>query len=499
MKRRSGILLPVFSLPSNYGIGTFGREAYRFVDFLSSIHQTYWQMLPINPTGYGDSPYQSFSAFAVNPYFIDLDLLKDEGLLTQKDLDPLKVDPSHYIEYGNIYATRFKVLQKAYDTAVKKKELFSDAFLEFLKGNDSWLNPYAAFMVLKGVENGKPYTQWSGDYKHYTPQKCQEILSRYKNEALFYAFLQFKGYEQYQKLRSYAKAKKIAIFGDIPIYVAQDSADVWSNPSEFLLSEDLTPAWEAGVPPDYFSATGQLWGNPIYDYKAMEANGFAWWIKRIQSNAKFFDVLRIDHFRGMADYWAVPKGSDTAIPGHWELGPGRKLVDAINKTCGDRLSIVAEDLGVLHPIVEELEKYSTWPGMKIMQFGFDSKDPKDPHLPNNYQPNLVGYLGTHDNQTTVGFLKSHPDLQNATKAYLYPYRQDDLLDGMIENLAYSKADTVIYTMQDFLALGDEARLNAPGTSGGINWRWRLPSNYDSHKERTSFFLDLTKKSGRDNS
>lgn len=497
MKRRSGFLLAVFSLPSNYGIGTFGKEAYRFVDFLSSLHQTYWQMLPLNPTGFGDSPYQSFSAFALNPYFVDLDILKEEGLLSQEDLNPLIVDSSAYINYGNVYATRFKVLHLAYENAIKKKTLLSDDFLNFLKANDSWLNPYAAFMVLKDVEKGKAYTQWSDEYKHYTFKKCQEILSKYKNQALFYAFIQFKAYEQYQKLRAYAKSKNVLIFGDIPIYVAQDSADVWSNPDEFLLSEDLTPAWEAGVPPDYFSATGQLWGNPIYNYQHMEENGFAWWIKRIKANARLFDVLRIDHFRGMADYWEIPKGSETAMPGHWEIGPGRKLVDAINKTCDGKLSIVAEDLGVLHPIVEELEAYSTWPGMKIMQFGFDSHKRDDPHLPNNYKQNIVGYLGTHDNQTTVGFLKSRPELYKAIQDYLYPYSQHNLLDGMIENLAYSKADTVIYTMQDFLALDDSARLNAPGTSGGINWQWRLPYDYDSHKDRNAQFLELTKKTGRD--
>lgn len=497
MERKSGFLLAVFSLPSNYGIGTFGKEAYRFVDFLKRCRQSYWQMLPLNPTGFGDSPYQSFSAFALNPYFIDLDFLKDEGLLTEEDLKPLAVDSKAYIDYGHIYETRFTVLRKAFDNAHKSGKLYTDEFINFLKENEAWLNPYAAFMVLKNLEGGRAYTEWSDEHKHYSFALCQKVLSVYKDDSLFYAYLQFKANEQYAKLRKYANDNGIKIVGDIPIYVAADSADVWSNPTQFLLSEDLSPAWVAGVPPDYFSAVGQLWGNPIYNYAQMEKDGFAWWKSRININAKFFDVLRIDHFRGMADYWMVPKGSETAINGHWEIGPGQKLVDAINEACGGKLSIIAEDLGVLHPIVEDLKAYSTWPGMKIFQFGFDSRKSDDPQLPNNYISNLVGYLGTHDNQTTVGFLKQHPELYPDIQRYLAYSDPNNLLDGMITNLAYSKADTVIFTLQDFLALDDSARLNVPSTSGGINWQWRLPGEYDTRIDRINFFAELTRKTGRE--
>lgn len=497
MNRKSGFLLPVFSLPSNYGIGTFGKEAYRFVDFLKQCHQTYWQMLPLNPTSYGDSPYQSFSAFALNPYFIDLDFLKDEGLLTATQLKPLAVDPSYYIDYGHIYETRFKVLRLAFEKAKAKKGLLKDAkFLDFLKENEDWLNPYCAFMVLKNLEGGKAYTEWSKERMAFSKKLLNDVLSTYKDDCLFYAFLQYKASVQYQRLRSYANSKGILIVGDIPIYVAADSADVWANPTEFLLGIDLKPSWVAGVPPDYFSADGQLWGNPIYDYKHMEQDGFAWWKKRIKANAKYFDVLRIDHFRGMADYWAVPKDATTAKDGHWEIGPGRKLVDAINEAGEGKLSIIAEDLGVLHDIVEELKAYSTWPGMKIMQFAFDSHDSNDPYMPNTYPTNVVGYLGTHDNQTTVGFLKNHEHLYGDIQRYLC-CDPSNLLDGMITNMAYSRADTVIFTLQDFLALDDGARLNTPSTLGGINWRWRIPSDYDSRKSRIEFFVDLTVKTGRD--
>lgn len=496
MERKSGFLLPVFSLPSKYGIGTFGKEAYRFIDFLKTCHQTYWQMLPLNPTSYGDSPYQSFSAFALNPCFIDLDMLVEEGLLKYDDVKHLEVDPAEYIDYGHVYQTRFQVLAKAFENAWKKGVLYSNEFLAFLKENGEWLNPYCAFMVLKNSEGGKAYTEWPEEKRVYSFKKCQKVLSDYKEQSLFYAFLQFKASQQYGKLREYARSKGILIVGDIPIYVAADSADVWANPTEFLLGEDLKPSWVAGVPPDYFSATGQLWGNPIYDYKSMEKNGFTWWKKRIKANAKYFDVLRIDHFRGMADYWAVPKDATTAQAGHWEIGPGRKLVDAINEAAGKDMSIIAEDLGVLHEIVDELKAYSTWPGMKIMQFAFDSHSPDDPYIPNNYPTNVVGYLGTHDNQTTVGFLKSHTELYPDIQRYLGG-DPNNLLDGMISNMAYSKADTVIFTVQDFLELDDSARLNTPSTLGGINWRWRVPYDYDKRYDRINFFVNLTKNSNRE--
>lgn len=477
MERKCGVLLPVFSLPSKYGIGTFGREAYRFVDFLKRSGQSYWQILPLNPTSFGDSPYQSFSAFALNPYFVDLDLLKSDDLLSEEELVPFRIAYAESIDYGRLYQTRFKILRTAFHNARERGLLNARVFSSFQEEEAPWLSPYASFMVLKNRFGGKSFQGWPSPFKDCQSAEVKKAIEESADEVLFYEFLQYEALRQYRSLKHYANALGIKIIGDIPIYAALDSADVWGNPFEFQLAESKQPLWVAGVPPDYFSATGQLWGNPIYDYEKMEMDGFAWWRRRIRFSSKIYDVLRIDHFRGMADYWAVPSDAKTAEPGHWVAGPGRKLVDAIKEAAGP-MSVIAEDLGVLSDAVKNLKAYAYWPGMKILQFAFDSNDWNDPFLPKNYEENCVAYLGTHDNQTTAGWLASHPELYPFMRAVLKT-SPDRFFQALVDSLAYSRAYLTIYTMQDVLMLDDTARINYPSTLGGINWRFRLQKDYAS--------------------
>lgn len=485
MERKCGVLMPVFSLPTEYGIGTFGKDAYAFVDFLKKAKQAYWQVLPVNPTSYGDSPYQSFSAFALNPYFIDLDELKEEGLLTQAELDPLKQLPSDQVDYGWVYYTRYPVLRKAYDRFLDKGLDKTQAYQSFEAENASWLKNYASFMVLKALNNGASFHTWSAELRDCHSQAVKDVIAANQKSYGFYVFLQYEAFAQYAKLKDYAHSQGIKIIGDIPIYVASDSADVWGSPNEFKLGRDLEPTFIAGVPPDYFSKTGQLWGNPIYDYEAMAKGGFAWWKSRIVASKKIYDILRIDHFRGMADFWQIPAGSEDARPGKWVTGPGRGLVDAI-KAAADGMPIIAEDLGVMSDAVKELKAYAGWPGMKIFQFAFDAHSFESPDLPKNYEKNCVAYLGTHDNETTEGFIASHPDLYPWMAQCLGVNDKSEFFQAMADQLAMSRADTVIYTMQDVLRLGDETRLNAPATTGGHNWKFRLPKDYA--KEQNVYWL-----------
>lgn len=472
-----GVLLPVFSLPSPYGIGTFGKEAFRFVDFLAAGKQAYWQMLPLNPTSYGDSPYQSFSAFALNPYFIDLDKLEEEGLLTALDLEPVTVPFKDRIDYGWVYFNRYPVLRKAFSRFVEGGLDRSPALLKFVEEESYWLEGYAAFMVLKDYFKGKSFQEWPTLAKDSKSPWVKNFIDSNQEALDFYRFLQFEAYRQYGELKAYAHSKGVRIIGDIPIYAALDSADVWSNPDQFQLSIDKKPVWVAGVPPDYFSATGQLWGNPIYDYKRMEKDGFRWWKDRVRNASNIYDVLRIDHFRGMADYWAIPFPSKDATPGHWEIGPGTKLVDAIKEAAKD-MQIVAEDLGALDDSVYRLKAYSQWPGMHIFEFGFDSKDPSNHDLPANYEPNSVAYIGTHDNQTLKGFIANHPNLYPFMGQVLGTSNPNSFYETMIWQLAESKADLVIYQMADVLGYDDYARLNTPATLGGTNWQFRIHQDYD---------------------
>ena len=413
LERGAGILLPISSLPSPYGIGTMGAKAYEFVDMLRASGQKYWQVLPVGPTSFGDSPYQSFSAFAGNPYFIDLDYLVDEGLLDREELQNTfwGKDPE-YIEYDVIYNVRFDILRKAFKASAHKDTAEYAAFLE---ENSFWIHDYALFMAIKADHNNQEWLSWEKDIRFHKPEAVAKYEKKLADEIDFYIFLQYKFYEQWLRLKAYANKKGIKIIGDIPIYVALDSTDVWINPDLFLLDKDRKPVNVAGCPPDMFSSYGQKWGNPIYDWKAMEKTDFDWWKKRMAASARLYDVTRIDHFIGIVRYYNIPLDKDP-IDGFYLEGPGIKLIDAIDSVMGDA-KVIAEDLGVVVPEVTELIKKSGYPGMKVLQFAFDANTNNE-HILHNHEKNYVVYLGTHDNDTVVGYLGT---LEKSNQEYLMKY------------------------------------------------------------------------------
>ena len=468
--RTSGVLLPVASLPSKYGIGSFSEEAYRFVDFLALASQTYWQVLPMGPTGYGDSPYQSFSTYAGNPYFIDLEELASKGWLTKRELSAAERKDLK-IDYEKIYLTRFKLLKKAYERSGIEKD---PDYAEFVKENAFWLEDYALFMAIKEEYRGKAFSEWEEKIRLHKKEAIKTFLADEKNVKTSgsYRFMQYLFYRQWEKLKAYANEKGIKIIGDIPIYVAFDSADTWANPELFRLDKKNVPLAVAGCPPDYFSATGQLWGNPLYRWEYHKETGYAWWLKRLEFCYKLYDVVRIDHFRGFDEYYSIPYGDPTAEFGHWEKGPGYELFDEMKKKLGKR-PIIAEDLGFLTPSVLRLVKKCGYPGMKILEFAFDSSEDND-YLPHNYEKNCVVYTGTHDNDTVFGWYST---LKKKDRDYLKEYlgcRNAKNLNWDLIRLAMSSvADTCIIPMQDYLGLGSEARINTPSVLGG-NWDWRMP-------------------------
>ncbi len=474
--RRCGVLLPIFSLSSKYGIGTFSKEAYDFVDFLEEAGQSYWQLLPLGPTSYGDSPYQSFSTFAGNPYFIDIVTLIDEGLLTKKEADKYNFgENEEAVDYEKIYNSRFKLLKSAYDTFIKKNKSFEDKsrkFEAFKKSRDNfWLGDYALFMALKNDNGGRSWNTWEEGVRLRKPAALKAAKEKFKEEIDFYCFLQFLFSEQWSKLKAYANKKGIDIVGDIPIYVAFDSSDTWANPELFQLDKNNVPTDVAGCPPDAFSATGQLWGNPLYKWDYHEKTGYKWWIKRIAHCYKIYDVVRIDHFRGFDEYYAIPYGHPTAEKGKWKKGPGYKLFDAIKKELGEK-RVIAEDLGFLTDSVIKLVKKTGYPGMKILQFAFDSREESD-YLPHNYTRNCIVYTGTHDNDTTRNWFDSLPRADKKfCKEYLGIKKSSDAVWAVIRSAFSSVSDTVIIPMQDYLELPGYARINTPSTLGG-NWVWRL--------------------------
>ncbi len=477
MKRGAGILLPIFSLPSKYGIGTFGSKAKEFVRFLNKSNVKYWQILPLNPTSYGDSPYQSFSAFALNPYFIDLDTLIKKGYLTKADVKELDKPYTEWVEYGFQYETRFPILKKAYLNAYKDKAVVAEVE-KFAKENESWVNDYAAFMVIKYLNNGSSYQDWQDDaLRKHDNAAVAKVVKDNLSDYNFWIFLQYEAFNQYVELKEYANKKGVSIVGDIPIYVALDSADVWANPQEFCLDDDLRPTLVAGVPPDYFSADGQLWGNPLYNYNHMKEDGFSWWIKRVSHCQKLYDLLRIDHFRGMASYYTIPFGSPNARIGQWVEGPKMDLVRAIQKGANG-MEIIAEDLGFLTDDVVELKKESGWPGLKIFEFGFDGADYNNEHLPRFWTKDCVAYIGTHDNDTMCGYIDSHRDLIPFMKSILNVQNDEEIPDAIIRNLFVSEPELVLCTMQDLLKQDTYHRINTPGTLG-TNWKVRLPKDYAS--------------------
>ncbi|MCH5248585.1 MAG: 4-alpha-glucanotransferase [Lachnospiraceae bacterium] len=492
--RKSGVLLPVSSIPSKYGIGTFSRQAYEFVDLLEQAGQTYWQILPLGPTGYGDSPYQSFSTFAGNPYYIDLETLIEEGYLTKKDCDSYDFgDNDEYIDYEKIYFSRFKVLRTAFKNAGSNNLEADKAYRDFVRKNAYWLDDYALYMAVKNSFDGVSFIEWDEDIRLRKKAALEKYKEKYKDEIDFYKFQQFIFTKQWFALKEYANKKKIKIIGDIPIYVAFDSSDTWANPKLFQLNENLEPIGVAGCPPDAFSVTGQLWGNPLYRWEYHKETGYEWWMKRISYCYKLYDVVRIDHFRGFDEYYSIPYGDPTAEFGHWEKGPGYDIFKTMKAELGKK-PVIAEDLGFLTDSVLKLVKKTGYPGMKILQFAFDSREESD-YLPHNYTTNSVVYTGTHDNDTVLGWLRTmNRHDRSFAKRYLNINKNKDIQWEFIRAAMASVSDTCIIPMQDYLGLGAEARINIPSTLG-LNWKWRmLPGAFN--EELALRIRNMTKLYGR---
>ena len=467
--RKCGILLPVSSLPSNYGIGTFGKSAYKFVDFLNLAKQSYWQVLPLGPTSYGDSPYQSFSSFAGNPYFIDLDQLKEEGLINDEDLQPL-VNLELTIDYGAQYYLRYPVLEKAFSNFKETKE-----YKAFVKENSHWLDDYALFMALKKIHNDSSWNNWAEEYKFYNKKVLNKFYKENPEKVNFWKFLQFEFNKQWQELKKYANEKNVEIIGDIPIYVAYDSADVWSNVTEFQLNENLEPVDVAGCPPDAFCEDGQLWGNPLYNYNLMKENGYSWWVRRMKKASDLYDVIRIDHFRGFEAYFSIPFGSVNARRGKWKKGPGISLFNTIEKEIPG-IRIIAEDLGFLTEGVYKLLRKTGYPGMKILEFAFDLESDSE-YMPHNYPNNCVVYTGTHDNMPLRGWFKElNEEEKHYVREYLMLSDDSKVCDSMIRVALSSVANLAIIPFQDYLGLDNDTRINTPSVAEG-NWTYRIKDEY----------------------
>ena len=469
--RESGILMHITSLPGPYGVGTMGKQAFAFVDFLEAAGQSWWQILPLNPTGYGDSPYQSCSTFAGNHYLIDLDLLVEEGLLKKKELDDITWNLSETkVSFGLLYNHRLKVLRLAYDRFKDQKAL--DAFC---KENSAWLPDFGLFMAIKNRFGGKPWYDWDADLKFRKASALNQAKKELADEINFYCFVQYLFFKQWKTLRTYAHSQGIRIIGDVPIYVPYDSVDVWTNPGQFQLDEKLDPVAVAGCPPDGFTEDGQLWGNPLYRWDVMEKDGFRWWIQRLAAAGEMYDVVRLDHFRGLESYWSVPYGDKTARNGKWVKGPDLAFVKAIHRGL-PKLEMIAEDLGYMTQEVMDLRDASGYPGMKVLQFAFDPKEPSD-YLPHTYTRNTVCYTGTHDNMTMRQWFDTatEEEVKLAT-AYMHLTPDEGPVWGSIRTAMASVSDICVIQMQDFVEFGGEARMNFPGTLSDSNWTWR--AKYD---------------------
>ncbi len=472
--RKSGILLPIASLPSKYGIGALSKEAYNFIYQLKAAGQKAWQILPLGPTGYGDSPYQSFSTFAGNPYFIDLEELIHEGYLSYEECRAYDFGESNrYIDYEKIYLSRFKVLKIAYENSHIGEK---DEFQQFIKENSYWLDDYALYMAVKNHFSGRSWSEWDDDIRMREPAAIERYRNIFADEIRFYQFQQFIFAGQWFKLKKFANECGIEIIGDIPIYVAFDSADSWSHPELLQFDEKKKPIAVAGCPPDGFSAEGQLWGNPLYNWQYHKRTSYSWWIQRIAYSFKLYDVVRVDHFRGFDEYYSIPYGSPTAENGRWEKGPGYDIFSELSKQLGN-LNIIAEDLGFLTESVLELVKKTGYPGMKVLEFAFDSREESD-YMPYNYNKNCVVYTGTHDNETIVGWYKNlnDEDRKLAIDYLNMEAVEEKNIHWRFIGLALSSvANLAIIPLQDYLGLGNEARINKPSTIGD-NWKWRLLEN-----------------------
>lgn len=467
----------ISSLPSPYGIGTMGKEARKFADFLEKAGQKYWQILPICPTSYGDSPYQSFSSFAGNPYFIDLETLCKEKLLKKSECEsfPWGENP-HYVDYGVMYQSRYQLLRLAFN---RFKKDIPDEFYTFCKKEAEWLEEYALFMALKDAHGGVAWFEWEDELRLRKPEALEAARREYADNILFYKMLQYLFYKQWWSLKEYVNGKGIEIVGDVPIYVAGDSADVWANPSQFYLDENLNPIDVAGCPPDAFTADGQLWGNPLFRWDEMKKDNYEWWTKRVKAMSKLYDIVRIDHFRGFDSYYAIPAKDTNAKNGEWRQGPGMDLFKTLKRRLG-KLNIIVEDLGFLTPSVLKLVADSGFPGMKVVQFAFDSREGSN-YLPHTYPTNCVVYTGTHDNDTIMGWMKTAPKASvKFAKEYLNLTKEEGYNWGMMRGAWGSVADTAIVTMQDIIGAGSEARMNTPSTLGG-NWEWRATSDQIDNK------------------
>lgn len=474
--RTSGVLMPISSIPSPYGIGTMGKQARKFVDFLVKGGQKYWQILPICPTSYGDSPYQSFSSFAGNPYFIDLEYLCKDKLLTKKECESFQWGSNpKYVDYGIMYESRYALLRKVYARFTKKEP---QDFEKFCENEKQWLDDYALFMALKDANGGQAWSNWDKSLRLREKKAMEEATETYSEEIRFYKMLQYLFYQQWNALKTYANEAGIEIIGDVPIYVAGDSADVWANPDQFYLDENLEPIEVAGCPPDAFSDDGQLWGNPLFRWDVMKKDGYTWWTRRIKAMSELYDIIRIDHFRGFDSFYAIPAKDDTAKNGQWKQGPGMDLFCELEKKLG-KLPIIVEDLGFLTPSVHKLLKDSGFPGMKVIQFAFDSREESD-YLPHTYTNHCVVYTGTHDNDTVMGWMKTAPKASvKYAKEYLNLTKEEGYNWGMMRAAWSSVADMAIVPMQDILGLGSEARINTPSTLGN-NWKWRAtPEQIDA--------------------
>lgn len=472
-ERYSGILAHPTSFPSYYGVGDLGQTAYDFVDYLVSAGQTLWQVLPLGPTGFGDSPYQAFSAFAGQPILISPDKLKEQGLLEQEDLDGYPNLPTKYVDYGAVIWEKNKLFAKAYERfqELVKTNPIKERYAKFCEEQAFWLDGYVLFMALKDANGGKLWLEWEDSERNPSPSEMEELAKKHKERADYYRMLQFLFFDEWYSLKEYANEHDIKIIGDIPIFVSLDSADVWANKEMFQLDEDGYPVVVAGVPPDYFSETGQLWGNPLYDWEAHDKDGYQWWIARMKSQLELVDYIRIDHFRGFDSYWAVPFGSENAVKGEWMEGPKEKLFLAIQKALGDELPIWAEDLGVITEEVEKLRDDFHFPGMKILQFAFEDVNDND-MMPHHHTTNCICYTGTHDNDTTLGWYKSvAKESQKKVRNYMNTGAAT-VSWAFIRTALGSVAKFVVIPLQDVMSLGSEARMNTPGKAAG-NWGWRF--------------------------
>jgi len=466
-KRAAGILLPVSSLPSKYGIGTMGEQARKWVDFLHESKQSFWQVLPLSQTGFGDSPYQSFSAFAGNPYLIELDELREEGLLEASDYKEIKwCNSDSQVDYYTLYKNREQVLRKAFSRFTD-----DDALNGFI-GYNQWLNEYALFMTIKELQGGVSWIEWNDSLRDRHHDAIEQIWRENGDDIRYHCFVQYIFFKQWKELKAYANDKGVQIIGDIPIYVSMDSADAWAKPELYQLGDNKRPSEISGCPPDSFAAGGQLWGNPLYDWGKMAQDGYGWWIERFRKNFELYDVIRLDHFRGLESYFAIPAHDETAENGVWRPGPAFSFIDAIRNAMPEA-KIIAEDLGFLTQEVHKLLKYSGYPGMKIVQYAFDDREAGD-YLPHNYDKNTIVYPGTHDNDTLKGWMKTAPK-ECISDAMLYSgvRIKRELPDAMIRLTLGAPSVLAVVPMQDWLKLGSDARINTPSTLGGKNWQWRM--------------------------